>query len=205
MNFKATLILSEALRPYTGNSVVDISSDDSSDFVTVDATNHIGFEVFENEIIAFFFTDHCHFEDYSSTPEDGEDYISRAKDFLGKLLENEIRHLEYYKGKTLSSEKYFIVYGDGREDECIGNTWFGLLHFINPFGKKRYIRPYGSLIKQRAFLPKGNQEHGFKLSRPSHYRDTLSQIYRHPTDFEIYFCRVLFYLLPCTKCGSSKA
>ncbi len=28
------------------------------------------------------------------------------------------------------------MYHDGREDECIGNTWYGLSRFINPFGKK---------------------------------------------------------------------
>lgn len=145
MNFEITSVLLEALKPYLENSVVDISTDNTdwrnrnykSDLVTIDAKNHVGFEVFENEIIAFYFTDHYHFEDYTSELQDGEEnYIERAKHFLKELFEYKIRHVEYYKGKTLSSEKYIVMYHDGREDECIGNTWYGLSKFINPFVKK---------------------------------------------------------------------
>ena len=145
LNFEITSVLLEALKPYLENSVVDISTDNTdwrnrnykSDLVTIDAKNHVGFEVFENEIIAFYFTDHYHFEDYTSELQDGEEiYIERAKHFLKELFEYKIRHVEYYKGKTLSSEKYIVMYHDGREDECIGNTWYGLSKFINPFVKK---------------------------------------------------------------------
>ena len=55
---------------------------------------------------------------------------------MKELFKYKILHIEYYKGKTLSSEKYFLLYNDGRDDECIGNTWFGFERFINPFGKK---------------------------------------------------------------------
>ena len=145
MNFETTSVLLEALKPYLKNSVVDISTDNvdwrnrnyKSDLVTIDKNNDVGFEVFENEIIAFYFTDHYHFEDYTSELEDeDENYIERAKHFLQELFEYKIRHIEYYKGKTLSSEKYFIIYNDGRKDECVGNTWYGLCNFINPFSKK---------------------------------------------------------------------
>lgn len=143
MTFETTSVLLEVLKPYIENSVIDISTDNTgkrnykSDLVTIDGKNNIGFEVFENEIIVFYFTDHYHFEDYTSELQDGEkNYIERAKHFLKKLFEYKIRHVEYYKGKTLSSEKCFIMYNDGREDECIGNTWYGFSKFINPFGKK---------------------------------------------------------------------
>ena len=145
LNFEATSILLEVLKPYIENSVVDISTDNKdwrnrdykSDLVTIDAENNIGFEVFDNEITAFYFTDHYHFEDYTFELQNGQDnYIERAKSFLKELFENKIQHIEYYKGKSLSSEKYFIMYQDGREDKCIGNTWFGLSKFINPFGRK---------------------------------------------------------------------
>lgn len=145
MNFEATSALLEVLKPYTENFVIDVSTENKdwlnrnykSDFVTIDSKNHVAFEVFDNEIIVFYFTDHCHFEDYSSELQEGEDgYIDRAKVFLKELFEYKIRHVEYYKGKSLTSEKYFILYQDGREDECIGNTWFGLSKIINPFGKK---------------------------------------------------------------------
>lgn len=145
LNFETTSILLEALKPYIDNSVVDISTDNKdwrnreykSDLVTIDAKNNVGFEVFDNEIIVFYFTDHCHFEDYSSELQSGQDnYIERAKSFLKELFEYKILHVEYYKGKSLYSEKYYIMYIEGREYECIGKTWFGLLKFINPFGRK---------------------------------------------------------------------
>ncbi|MBO5869867.1 MAG: hypothetical protein J6Q89_03865 [Clostridia bacterium] len=145
MNFETTSILLDAIKPYIENATLEITGENKdwrnrnykSDFVTIDAKNHVGFEVLDNEVIAFYFTDHYHFEDYSSELQDGENnYVERAKSFLRDLFECKIRHVEYYKGKTLSSEKYFVMYHDGREDECIGYTWFGFSKFINPFGKK---------------------------------------------------------------------
>lgn len=137
MDFEATLTLLKIIEPFIENSSVDVSSSGKSDLVIIDAKNHVGFEVFDNEIIVFYFTDHCHFEDYTSELHDGEDnYVERAKAFLLELLTYKIRHIEYFKGTSLSSEKYFIIYDDGREDACIGNTWFGLSRFINPFGRK---------------------------------------------------------------------
>lgn len=129
----ATLL--EVLKPYTENSNIQISDD--LNLVIIDSLNNIGFEVFDNEIIIYYFTDHYHFEDYSSEPEKGEkDYIERAKIFLKDLLEEQIRKIEYYKGKTLVQEKYFIIYTDGREDACIGNTIHSLLGLFNLFLKK---------------------------------------------------------------------
>lgn len=145
MNFETTSMLLDAIKPYIGNASVEITTENKdwrnrsykSDFVSIDAKNRVGFEVFDNEVITFYFTDHYHFEDYSSELQDGEDnYIERAKSFLKELFKYKIRHVEYFKGKTLASEKYFILYNDSRDDECIGNTWFGLSKFINPFGKK---------------------------------------------------------------------
>ncbi len=53
-----------------------------------------------------------------------------------ELFQHQIQHIEFFKGKSLSSEKYYIIYRDGRESNYIGGTWFGLSRFINPFGKK---------------------------------------------------------------------
>ena len=144
MNFETTAALIETLKPYKEDILIDSSSKKDclgrnyqSDFVTVAKENNFGFEVFENEVIVFLFTDHYHFEDYTSELQEGQDdYVKRAKVFLEKLFECRIRHIECYKGKKLASEKYFLVYDDGREDDCIGNTWYGLERFINPFAKK---------------------------------------------------------------------
>lgn len=137
MDFEATLTLLNALKPYVENSVVDVSSNGKSDLVIIDANNHIGFEVFKNEIIVFYLNAHSHFADYSSNSNCGEtSYIEQAKNFLLELFTCQLRHVVYYKGDAVSSEKYFMIYGNGKADTCIGSTWFGFSHFINPFGKK---------------------------------------------------------------------
>lgn len=145
MKFETTAILLNELKPYIEKSIVDISTENKdwrnrklkSDLVTIDSGNHIGFEVFDNEIIVFYFTHHYHFEDYSLDFQEGqEDYIERAKSFLKELFQYKIRHIEYYKGKSLYSEQFFIMYHDGREDECIGNTCFSFSKIINPFSKR---------------------------------------------------------------------
>lgn len=79
MNFETTSILLEAIKSYIENATVEITTENEdwrnrnykSDFVTIDAKNNVEFEVFDNEVIAFYFTDHYHFEDYSSELQDG--------------------------------------------------------------------------------------------------------------------------------------
>ena len=144
MNFEITNELINTLKQYTENATITCSTDNKdwkdrdykSDFVTIDEKNNFSFEVFDNEIIVFYFTDHYHFEDYSSDLEDGDDnYIKRAKGFIVELLENKIKYIQIYKGKKLATEKYYIVYSDNTE-ERIGGTWWGLERFLNPFAKK---------------------------------------------------------------------
>lgn len=144
MNFTITSELFETIKPYTENVNIAITTENKdwkgrtykSDFITIDDKNNVGFEVFDNEIIVFYFTDHYHFEDYSSELKDGEDdYIKRAKDFLTKLFENRIKYIEIYKGKKLATEKYYLIYSDNTE-ERIGGTWWGVGRFLNPFAKK---------------------------------------------------------------------
>jgi len=143
VNFEITSELLETIKPYIENVDITITTENrdwkgrdyKSDFVTIDEKNNVGFEVFDNEIIVFYFTDHYHFEDYSSELEDGEDdYRKRAKDFLIELFENEIKYIEIYRGKKLATEKYYILYSDNTE-ERIGGTWWGLERFLNPFAK----------------------------------------------------------------------
>lgn len=144
MNFKTTSWLIEELKPYIQHETITVrfeiknwkKRNYKSDYVTVDKTNNVGFEVFDNEIIAFYFSDHYHFEDYSSEIKECEDnYTKRARAFLIKLFTTRLRHLETYRGKRLSSVKYYFIY-DNKDDEYIGGTWFGFKKFINPFAKK---------------------------------------------------------------------
>lgn len=110
---------------------------DKSDFVTLIENQDVGFEVFDNEIIVFYFTDHTHFEDYSSDLNEGDpDYVQRAKEFLKQLFTLPIRKYDIFKGKKLSCDKYYFVLSDGTED-FIGGTLYKLCRFLNPFRKKR--------------------------------------------------------------------
>lgn len=80
MHFEATSFLLAAIQPYIENVVVNITSKNKrwrnrshpSDLVNIDAGNHIGFEVFENDIIVFYFTVRRHFKNYLSKLQTGE-------------------------------------------------------------------------------------------------------------------------------------
>lgn len=146
MNFDITSKILDSLSPYIINADVTVSTDNKdwlnrpkkSDIVTIDAKSNVSFEVLENEIIVFYFTDHTHFEDYSAELEDGQDdYVTRAIDFLKELLCYYVCQLKFFKGKSLVSEKYLIMYHDGREDNQIGNTIYSFWGIINPFCKRR--------------------------------------------------------------------
>ena len=145
MNFTLTSEILEAIKQYAENAIITITSENNdskrgdykSDFVILDEENNVGFEVLDNEVIIFYFTDHCHFEDYSSEIQDGEDdYVKRAKVFLTELFENKIKYIAIYKGKKLAIEKYYFIYSDNTE-ERIGGTWWGLNRLFNPFAKKK--------------------------------------------------------------------
>lgn len=155
INFETTSILLKAIQPYVENSDADVkyktenkdgcNGNRRSDFVNIDAKGNVGFEVLKNEIIVFYFN-YCRcfkrhfknrFKNSSSAPKNGEyNYIEQAISFLKALFECKIRCVEYYKGKLLFSVKYFLMYNDGRNEECIGRTEFGFVRRINPFGKK---------------------------------------------------------------------
>lgn len=141
MNFKITKEILGSLTPYINADKIRISTENKdwkgkpykSDFVTIDSTNDVGFEVFENEIIVFYFTDHMHFEDYST--EEEYNYIFRAKEFLTNLFTARLRCIETYKGKKLAKDNYYFVY-DNKDDEPIGGTIWSLSSLHNPFTKK---------------------------------------------------------------------
>lgn len=145
MNYEITKDLIEAITPYIVSDNITISDNDMnwkgemyhSDLVMVDQKNHVGFEVFANEIIVFYFTDHCHFENYSCDCSDIEnDYIKLAQKFLTELFTLPMRHVETYRGKKLISEKYYIIHSDGREESNTGVIYHSIIGLINPFVKK---------------------------------------------------------------------
>lgn len=109
-----------------------------SDLVIIDNDNYVGFEVLENEIIAFYFSEHLHFEDYSSTPDDdGPKYTDRMKEFLKDLFTCTIRHEKKFKGNVSTGERYVFIREDNTE-YCPAGVWVhSLLIRLVPFLKKR--------------------------------------------------------------------
>lgn len=146
MNYGTTQELLEIVKELAPNSSISISCvnkdfrglEYQSDLVTIDETNHVGFEVFENEIIAFYFSEHHHFEDYSSSPDDDEPkYADRMKEFLKDLFTCTIRHEKKFRGNVLISERHIFVYPD-KTEECPAGVWVhGLLIRLVPFLRKR--------------------------------------------------------------------
>lgn len=142
MIFEITQALLDEVKQYFENTDIKISAHDNSsnsDYVMLIESQNIGFEVFENEIIVYYFNDHIHFEDYSSTTDEDEpNYVERAKIFLNKLFTLTIKVCEIYKGNKKSSERYCFITPDVKE-EVMGNIWYGLCRLINPFAKKKSV------------------------------------------------------------------
>lgn len=129
MNYKVTEKILNSIRPVCDLSNINVLTENKdwrgrtykSDYVTIIKSHNIGFEVFNNEIIAFYFTNHCHFEDYSSTPESDEDYVTKAINFLTRLFTLPVRYVKVTKGKKVRREEYFFVMPNGQEESIAGS------------------------------------------------------------------------------------
>ena len=149
MNYPITSELLEIINSYVPREKCAISTENRdwrgkayrSDLVTIDEKNHVGFEVLENEIIVFYFTEHHHIEDYTADLEAGEpNYAERAKAFLHDLFTCRITQVKQYRGNTLTSEKYLFIHPDGTE-ECPAGPWVHSLWVrLIPFMKNRTER-----------------------------------------------------------------
>lgn len=141
MNYEATERILEKLKPYVDIENLEISTESTdwrgrkykADYVKLEEKHNVGFEVTDRSIIVFFFTDHQHFDNYS-TDENDTDYIGWAMEFLENLFILPVRHIEKYKGKKMINEKYYFI-KDG-QDDYFGGTWYGLVRAFNPFAKK---------------------------------------------------------------------
>lgn len=140
-NYTQTVELLEAVREFCNEDVVKVSTDNTdwcgkaykSDLITLESEHNVDFEVFDNEIIVYYFKDHTHFEDYSSELQEGEpDYIVRAKEFLRRLFTQKIRIEKYYKKDALVKDSYYFV--SQEDEEYIGGTHWKL--FTALFCKK---------------------------------------------------------------------
>lgn len=222
MNYKTTSQLLDSLENYIDKSKISISIDNKnwknrdckSDLVIIDEKNNVGFEVFDNEIIVFYFTDHYHFEDYSSEYDGEEDnYIKRANDFLLELFLYRICHKEYYRGKSLCREEYGIIYDEG-ESICIGSTWYGLSWLKNPFVKKssistifRYEKSKGCFINIPPKTPDNNAIEVIDFSDDWYIeifeKNNVFTYVIMEKDFDEYDGRYYYYWTPSVKTAPS--
>lgn len=145
MNYETTKHLLDAISPYYDLTKISVLTENKdyrghhyqSDFVTLDKNNNVHFEVFDNEIIISYFTDHKHFEDYTFELEEREpNFVARAIDFLVSLFKVSIYQIEVCKGNKLVYEKYYFVYPNGDEECVSGIIRHKLLFGFNPFAQK---------------------------------------------------------------------
>lgn len=113
-----------------------------SDYVVLEKTNHVGFEVFGDEIRVDFFDDHQHFGRNYTFEEDVEAdvFVAEAVALLRRLLSETLVKIETYRGKKRVRHEWFFLLPDGRKDS-IGGPWLKpLFTFVNPFRKKTYTQ-----------------------------------------------------------------
>ena len=143
MNYDVTKDIIDALKPYINTSDFIISTENEdwrgrtykSDFITIDSKNNVHFEVFDNQIIVSFFSDHIHFQKDSESGNDFS-FINDAKEFLIKLFTLKIRREVTFKGSKIVSERYLFVNPNGTTDCPSGIICHRLLRRLNPFLKK---------------------------------------------------------------------
>lgn len=164
LNHNHTQHLLSALEDLIDIQHAEISSENTdylgnpsgSDYVLLEKANHIGFEVFSDEIRVDFFDNHTHFgSNYIMDPDvDSEGYVRDALTLIRRLLcETLVKH-EIYRGRTRIRYEWFFVNADGSKESIGGPWWKPLFTFANPFQKKRY-----------------------QLSRWRYHRDTGSFLY----------------------------
>lgn len=145
MNYTATKEILDVVSKYVDTSNLKVSTVNEnwkgenyeSDFVEIIKENGISFEVFQGEIIVFFFNDHIHFYDIDDMYD--VNYLDRAKDFFDQLFTYEIVSEEYYKGKKLVYAKHGFINSDGMVNFDGYTIIYGLFSLINPFLKKRNV------------------------------------------------------------------
>lgn len=158
VNHDSTRQILSALEDLINTELVEIATenqDDSgcptgSDYVMLEKTHRVGFEVFGEEIRVDFFDDHTHFG-HNDTFEDAVDsnaFIAEAASLLRRLLSETLVTIETYRGRTRVRYEWFFLLSDGRK-ESIGGPWFApLFTFVNPFRKKTYTQTHWRYHKE---------------------------------------------------------
>ena len=166
LNHDATRQILLALEDLINTDLVEITTENQdylghptdSDYVLLEKTNRVGFEVFGEEIRVDFFDDHTHFgHNYTFEDAAGSDaFIAEAVNLLHRLLSETLIKKEIYRGRTRVRYEWFFLCPDGRK-ESIGGPWFTpLFTFVNPFRRKtiqqthwRFHRETGTFVHIR--------------------------------------------------------
>lgn len=133
-------LINPELVEVTTNNLDYLGRPSGSDYVTLEKTSHIGFEVFADEIRVEFFDDHTHFGRNYNFDEDAklEEFVQQATAFLRQLFSQTLVKLETYRGRIRTRYEWFFLCPDGRK-ESIGGPWFApLFTFVNPFRRKTF-------------------------------------------------------------------
>ena len=150
MNFKATACLlsvmgkfihAEHYRIQTEGHKNYLGAAYTADYVEIidDPQNSVSFEVTEDEIIVFFFTDHVHFNDYGIDLEDNEpDYVARAAEFLEKLFTLPIERRYTLKGNRVIRDESLFRPSETEKESCAGVIFY-FAGIQNIFQKKRQV------------------------------------------------------------------
>lgn len=139
--FPLTQQILEAIGDVCDISRADVSAENknaNSDLVTLDKEHNVGFEVFENEIILFYFNDHVHFEDYTSAEPEEPFYPQRAIEALRQLFTCPLIKLETLKKGKVIRYEWFRQLPDERLESICG-PWI-IKVFTNPFVKKQTVK-----------------------------------------------------------------
>lgn len=150
MNFQATDKLIAVTNKYIKCDNYTIKTEGHKDYRGVDYTadyveilndtsNSVSFEVTENEIIIFFFSDHVHFSDYGlEVEEDEPDYIDRAVEFFENLFTPPIERKYIIKGNKVVRDKSYFIMSQTEKVSCAGVT-LCFSGIRNIFKKKKKI------------------------------------------------------------------
>ncbi len=148
MNFQATDKLIAVTNKYIKCDNYTIKTDGHKDYRGIDYTadyievisdpnNSVSFEVTENEIIIFFFSDHVHFSDYGlDVEEDEPDYIDRAIEFLEKLFTFSIERKYTVKCDKVVRDESFFILSETKKESCAG-VFLCFAGIKNLFKKKK--------------------------------------------------------------------
>ena len=126
MHFNTTEQLLRKIEQYVSTDQIKIQETtaylgNAVELVTIMDEPRIGFEVAEDSVIFYFFSDHIHFDDYCTELEYGEpNYLSRAEEFVDNLFTLPIRRRYIRKGTKVVYDQSWFVHSDGEEESIAG-------------------------------------------------------------------------------------